>query len=110
MSMTDRLIDSKAIEMDKPNKRQISQNSRREFIKKSTLGVSTLTLSSLPVFAGPFSYDKSDHLIPEDKKLSRDWIRSLYERGEPDVYKASENQLKYIGMPVGGGLLVVNCI
>lgn len=88
--------------MDKPNKRQISQNSRRDFIKKSTLGVSTLTLSSLPVFAGPFSYDKSGHLIPEDKKLSRDWIRSLYERGDPDVYKASENQLKYIGMPVGG--------
>lgn len=88
--------------MDKAARKQTKQSSRRDFIKKSTLGVSTLTLSSLPVFAGPFSYDGSGHLIPEDKKLSKDWIKSLYERGKPDVYTASENQLKYIGMPVGG--------
>ena len=39
-------------------------------------------------------------LVPQDKRLSDDWIRSLYERGEPEIY--SGHDLEYIGMPIGG--------
>jgi len=80
-------------------------DSRRSFIKKSILGLTVAGLPTLPVFAGPFRYDENGHLIPEDKKLSEAWIKSLYERGVPDVFKATEGELKYIGMPVGG----INC-
>lgn len=77
-------------------------NSRRGFLKKTVLGLSTLTLPQIPVFAGPFIFDESSHLIPEDKKLSKEWIKSLYERGTPEVFTAENGELKYIGMPVGG--------
>lgn len=77
-------------------------DSRRDFLKKAAMGTGALSMPNLPVFAGPFSYDESRHLIPEDKKLSPEWIKSLYERGKPEVFKSSNNQLKYIGMPVGG--------
>lgn len=40
-------------------------------------------------------------MIPADKKLSPEWVKSLYERGEPKVYRGDE-ELKYIGMPVSG--------
>jgi uncharacterized protein (DUF608 family) len=51
--------------------------------------------------AGPFwRSDMQQHLIPEDKKLSKEWIRSLYERGKPEWL--SGDQLQHVGMPVGG--------
>ena len=51
--------------------------------------------------AGPFSNsDLTDHLVPADKRLSRDWLASLTARGDPEVF--SGDQLRYIGMPVGG--------
>jgi len=50
--------------------------------------------------AGPFDDNAYRKAIPEDKKLDADWVRSLYERGEKQTY-GGEN-LKYIGMPVGG--------
>ena len=39
-------------------------------------------------------------LVPEDKRLSPEWLASLYARGEPEVY--SGNELQHIGMPIGG--------
>ncbi|UOY04893.1 non-lysosomal glucosylceramidase [Muricauda sp. SCSIO 64092] len=79
----------------------ILSKSRRDFIKKSSIGISAMGLSApVPFFAGPFVYAKDTHLIPEDKRLSQAWIRSLYERGVPEEF--SGEQLKYIGMPVGG--------
>lgn len=75
--------------------------SRREFLKTTAIGASALTFP-FRSFAGPFEFDEDDHLVPADKKLSEAWIKSLYERGVPEVYKAENNQLKYIGMPVGG--------
>ena len=74
--------------------------SRRDFIKTTALSVGALALPTMPVFAGPFMYDENGHLIPADKKLSAAWIKSLYDRGEPEVYK--NEQLKHIGMPIGG--------
>ncbi len=71
-------------------------------MKTAILGAASFSLPILPVFAGPFEFDEQGHLIPEDKKLSADWIKSLYEKGTPEVYTSEKNQLKYIGMPVGG--------
>ncbi|GAB3662753.1 hypothetical protein GCM10028791_37990 [Echinicola sediminis] len=64
--------------------------------------MSALGLSGMPAFAGPFSYDGEGHLIPADKKLSANWVKSLYNRGLPEVFTAEKKQLRYIGMPVGG--------
>ncbi len=86
---------------NKLNKTAIEiSKSRRDFIKNTALGVGALSLPTLPVFAGPFSIEQNGHLIPEDKKLSATWIKSLYERGEPETFK--DEELKYIGMPIGG--------
>jgi non-lysosomal glucosylceramidase len=37
-----------------------------------------------------------------EKKLDRQWVKSLYEKGTPTTYLKSKNELDYIGMPVGG--------
>ncbi len=52
--------------------------------------------------AGPFFRDLtgSDHFVPVDKRLSTQWLRSLYEKGGSRVYRGAE--LNLIGMPVGG--------
>ena len=39
-------------------------------------------------------------MVPSDKKLSPEWLQSLYRRGEPEVYRGAA--LRYIGMPVSG--------
>jgi uncharacterized protein (DUF608 family) len=50
--------------------------------------------------AGPFESSEFAKLVPADKKLSPQWVRSLFERGAPTVYRGDD--LKYIGMPIGG--------
>ena len=50
--------------------------------------------------AGPFTREDFDHLVPADKKLSPDWVQSLFARGMPEVLRGGD--LKYVGMPVGG--------
>lgn len=42
------------------------------------------------------------HNIPVDKKINQGWIKSLYQRGKVTTYLKSRNELRYIGMPVGG--------
>ncbi len=72
---------------------------RRDFLRLA--GVGSLGLfAGLPAMAGPFDLTDFNDLVPADKKLSPAWIKSLFERGVPQVYKGEE--LKYIGMPVGG--------
>jgi len=44
--------------------------------------------------------DDFEHLVPADKKLAPDWVKSLFARGTPQVLRGGD--LKYIGMPVGG--------
>ncbi len=61
--------------------------------------------SALPigaqVLAGPAAGDAvAGHLVPADKKLTPEWIAGLTQRGRAE--KFSGDQLKYIGMPVGG--------
>ena len=71
---------------------------RRTFLKAATLGV-----AAMPLMAGPFApvYAADEGPIPLDKKLAAAWRKSLFERGEPTVYRGWD-QLRYIGMPVGG--------
>ncbi len=73
---------------------------RKDFLKISAATTLGLVLSPLPVMAGPFTREDFDHLVPADKKLSPAWVKSLFERGAPEVLRGSE--LKYVGMPVGG--------
>lgn len=72
---------------------------RRDFLRLA--GVGSLGLyAGLPTVAGPFDASDFDDLVPVDKKLDPAWIKSLFERGNPQIYKGEE--LKFIGMPVGG--------
>ncbi|MFO0870361.1 MAG: GH116 family glycosyl-hydrolase [Pirellulales bacterium] len=38
--------------------------------------------------------------VPADKRLPRDWLDALVQRGTPDVYRGDE--LQTIGLPIGG--------
>ncbi|QEF98325.1 hypothetical protein Mal15_23770 [Stieleria maiorica] len=41
--------------------------------------------------AGPFSKaDVSDHLVPADKKLSAEWLASLTNRGQAEVFSGEQ--------------------
>ena len=74
--------------------------SRRDFFKCSAAATVGLVFSRLPTMAGPFTREDFEHLVPGDKKLSPEWVKSLFARGEPQVFRGSE--LEKIGMPVGG--------
>jgi uncharacterized protein (DUF608 family) len=74
--------------------------SRRSFLKTSSLTAAGLAMLRWPVMAGPFTREDFDRLIPADKKLSPEWVKSLFERGERAVYRGAD--LGKIGMPVGG--------
>ncbi len=50
--------------------------------------------------AGPFTRADFDKLVPADKKLSPDWVKSLTARGERSKYRGAD--LANIGMPIGG--------
>lgn len=76
---------------------------RRDFIKKAGILTLGLTAMDFPVWARSiFSHGYPQHNIPQDKGLDPKWIQSLFERGEPTTYLKSRNELRYIGMPVGG--------
>ncbi len=73
---------------------------RRDFLKTSAASALGLALSRVPATAGPFTREDFEHLVPADKKLSAEWVKSLFERGEPEVLRGGE--LKFVGMPIGG--------
>src|SRR6266568_6008267 len=73
---------------------------RREFLKLIGLGAGALAVQPWQAMAGPFTREDFDRLVPADKKLQPDWIKSLTERGEREVYRGSD--LDRIGMPIGG--------
>ena len=72
---------------------------RRDFVKLVGLGTASLAVG-MPAMAGPFTRADFDKLVPADKKLAPEWVKSLTDRGTPTVYRGDE--LKYIGMPIGG--------
>jgi len=73
---------------------------RRCFLKTSAFAAAGLIFARLPVMAGPFTREDFDQLVPADKKLSPEWVKSLFARGERTVYRGKE--LDKIGMPIGG--------
>ncbi len=73
---------------------------RREFLKLSSAALGGLALSRLPAVAGPFTRADFERLVPADKKLSPEWVQSLFARGTRTVYRGRD--LEKIGMPVGG--------
>ncbi|MBM3892256.1 MAG: hypothetical protein FJ388_24330, partial [Verrucomicrobia bacterium] len=73
---------------------------RRDFLQTIGLGASTLLVARWPVMAGPFEPGEFEKLVPADKKLHPDWVKSLFARGTPEVFRGTE--LEFIGMPVGG--------
>lgn len=76
---------------------------RRKFLKSSSLFTGGFITSQIPLIAGPFKIaDFFPSKFPADKKLNREWVESLYKRGRPTTYLKTKNELRYIGMPVGG--------
>lgn len=79
-----------------------TDSSRRRFIKNAGFGIVAMGAMGkvFPAMAGPFSADDFEKLVPSDKKLAAAWLRSLYRHGEPEWFSGED--LKHIGMPVGG--------
>jgi uncharacterized protein (DUF608 family) len=73
---------------------------RRDFIKLTAAAATSSALTPMPTMAGPFWQEDFEQIIPSDKKLSKQWIDSLYARGNP--LSATGEDLKFIGMPVNG--------
>ncbi len=79
---------------------------RREFSLTASLAAAGWLFTGVRpprAIAGPFTFDDvKDFPIPLDKKLDPQWLASLTARGEPTVYRSKNDELNYIGMPVGG--------
>ena len=73
---------------------------RREFLRRVGAGSAALLTAPWRITAGPFTTADFAKLVPADKKLHPEWVRSLTERGTRTVYRGAE--LEKIGMPVGG--------
>ena len=73
---------------------------RRTFLKVAGVGAAAMLSPGRPVMAGPFDRSDFEKLIPADKQLHPDWVRSLFARGDRAVYSGAD--LRHIGMPVGG--------
>ncbi len=72
---------------------------RRTLLKMA--GATTAATFVAPkVMAGPFTQEDFRSLVPTDKKLRAEWVKSLYERGEPTEYTG--HALQNICMPIGG--------
>ncbi|UCD28644.1 MAG: hypothetical protein JSV03_16435 [Planctomycetota bacterium] len=75
---------------------------RRALLKLAGLGAASVVgIAPSASMAGESTVNNTqDHLVPADKKLDPEWLKSLFARGEPTVY--SGRDLDFIGMPVGG--------
>ncbi len=89
------------MEQEQNNRTSPRTMSRRAFVQAAGATAAGLMAGGAirPVMAGPFDNEYLA-IIPADKKLDPGWIRALYERGQKQTYSSEE--LKYIGMPVGG--------
>lgn len=85
---------------DKPILVENNQVLRRDFMKVMGLGFVGLTATGLVHPLSKTGILQEEYQIPIDKDLDPNWVKSLYERGNPEVYRGKE--LVYIGMPVGG--------
>jgi uncharacterized protein (DUF608 family) len=76
-----------------------SNASRRDFLKTTTaISLGLLSTPILPRALGQITPTPS--LIPPDKNLSPDWLKTLFAKGSRKIYRHEE--LRTIGMPIGG--------
>lgn len=76
---------------------------RRTFIKKTGLLGIGIVVARFPVWGNSvFAAGYPKHNIPAEKNIDPRWVAGLYQRGTATAYKKSRNELRYIGMPVGG--------
>jgi non-lysosomal glucosylceramidase len=73
---------------------------RRDSLKLLALGAASFSLSRPLCGQSAAAAPRKPFLIPADKKLTADWVKSLTARGTPAIWKGEE--LPFIGMPVGG--------
>jgi len=74
---------------------------RRELLKLTgALAAGALVGSPLRAAPAPPTLPDFEKLVPAEKNLPPQWVRSLFERGEPEWF--SGDQLRYIGLPIGG--------
>ena len=73
---------------------------RREFLEIVGLGAMSSLVAAGQVVAGPFEAGDFAQLVPRDKKLQPEWVRSLFEAR--DTGQLPRRELRYIGMPIGG--------
>src|SRR5438128_1791941 len=72
--------------------------SRRDFL---AAGAGAIALPLVELGSGVGADDKAIvHHIPPDKHLDTAWVKRLFAKGAPKVYRGDE--LTCIGMPVGG--------
>jgi non-lysosomal glucosylceramidase len=69
---------------------------RREFL--ATVGIAAVSLTA--AWPGTTHASEFASLIPADKRLNPEWVKSLTARGAPELYRKAE--LETIGMPIGG--------
>ena len=74
---------------------------RRDFLKLTSAATGGLAFTGMPVMAGPFTDNPYLRVIPADKKLRPEWVRSLFARGEKPAC-SDPVALDHLGMPVGG--------
>lgn len=74
---------------------------RRHFLRNMGIMASGFLLSKLPA-SGIGGFQSAPHNIPVSKNLDPAWVKGLYQRGKATTYTKSRNELKFIGMPVGG--------
>jgi non-lysosomal glucosylceramidase len=91
-------------------------SSRRDFLRITALASGTLFTRITPAAAQSQTAQPSAtpsptpdpigqmyrKLIPANKHLDPAWVASLTQRGTVERYVKSQNQLQYIGLPVGG--------
>lgn len=76
---------------------------RRSFLKNTSLAGLGVLAAQFPAWSHSiFAWQQPVHNIPAEKNIDSRWLSSLYERGDKIAYRKSKNELKYIGMPVGG--------
>jgi non-lysosomal glucosylceramidase len=75
--------------------------SRRRFLALSAGLAGLGVLADRRAFAAALGVAEDDvFVVPADKRIPREWMRTLYKRGAPTTYRGSD--LTNIGMPVGG--------
>ncbi len=81
-------------------RKHLGGSTRRDFLRLIGLGAAANLSPAISLAADAIETSDLRNLIPADKKLDTAWVKSLFERGEPTVYRGAE--LATIGMPVGG--------